>query len=134
MLITDALSVVIAGIASAILGYVWYHPRFFGKSWMRMSRLQPEHAAGKGEGARLASLGLLASIVMAILIKSEIQGTVLLGPALLHVAFLWLGCIATVLLGSFLWERKPLSLYLIVSGYWLVSMILMAAILFYLHG
>jgi hypothetical protein len=134
MQMTDILSVVIAGIASAILGYVWYHPRLFGTSWMRMSRLQPEHAAGKGEGVRLASLGLFCSIVMAALIRSEIRGATVLGPALLHTAFLWLGCIATVLLGTFLWERKPLSLYLITAGYWFASMLLMAVILFYLHA
>src|SRR3989344_3541804 len=31
-----------AGIVSAVIGFVWYHPRVFGSAWMRMSNITPE--------------------------------------------------------------------------------------------
>jgi hypothetical protein len=44
-------------------------------------------------------------------------------------AWIWLGFIVPVLLGSVLWENKPVKLYLINVAYWLVSLSAMGGIL-----
>ena len=47
-----------------------------------------------------------------------------------NLAFwIWLGFIATVGLGSILWEGKTFQLYAINTGYYLASLFLMALIL-----
>ena len=51
-------------------------------------------------------------------------------PAGLMVGFLnWLGFVAPVTLGAVLWEGKPWKLWYIVSGYYLVSFMIMGVIL-----
>jgi hypothetical protein len=46
------------------------------------------------------------------------------------VAFwIWAGFVAPILLGSFLWESKPFTLYLINASYWLVTLLVMSVIL-----
>ena len=41
----------------------------------------------------------------------------------------WLGFIAPVTVGMVLWEGKPWKLWMIVAGYWLVTMCTMGVIL-----
>lgn len=41
----------------------------------------------------------------------------------------WLGFVATVTLASVLYERRPMSLYILNNGYQLVSLAIMGAIL-----
>jgi hypothetical protein len=43
--------------------------------------------------------------------------------------WIWLGFYATTLLGPVLWEKVPLKLYAITAGRWLVSILVMAAII-----
>lgn len=132
-MITSALSIVIAGIIPSIIGFVWYHPRVFGSVWMRFSGIQPQHVVGKQMSSGLAFLGLVAGVVMAFVVQFEIQMDLSVGDALLHVSWLWIGFVATVAAASFLWERKPLSLYIITASYWLFTLGAMTTVLFYFH-
>ena len=43
--------------------------------------------------------------------------------------WMWLGFVAPVTAGVFLWEGKPLKLWLLNASYWLVSLVVMGAIL-----
>ena len=43
--------------------------------------------------------------------------------------WIWLGFLATTMIGSFLWEDKPFTLYLINVGHYLVVLLVMGAIL-----
>jgi hypothetical protein len=52
--------------------------------------------------------------------------------ALLLVFLIWLGFYATTLSGSIIWEGKPAKLYILNVSYWLVSLLVSSAILFYL--
>jgi len=122
-----------AGVASVLIGWVWYHPRVFGSAWMRAANLSPEAVeAGKKKMPLLAFVGLLASMLVAWIMNSlgAAIGIFDWVGAVVDLAFwLWLGFVAPVLLGSVLWERKPLKYYAINVGYWLVSFVVMAVIL-----
>ena len=133
MQITSVLSLIIAGIIPSIVGFIWYQPRFFGAHWMQLSGIQPQHVEGSYGGSALAFLGLLSGMVTAFVIRQEILSDSTIVSSFEHVSLLWLGLIAMIGLGIVLWERKPVSLYLTSSIYWLVSLLLMTTVLFYLH-
>jgi hypothetical protein len=123
-----------AGIVSAVIGFVWYHPRVFGSAWMRMSNITPEMAErGKKRMPLYASFALLASMLAAYVMNYfgiawgvyDVVGAIELG------IWSWIGFVVPTMLGMVLWEHKPFSLYLINAGYWLVSFVVMAIVLLF---
>ena len=121
-----------AGVASVLIGWVWYHPKVFGSAWMRMSAVTPEQAERGKKMMPLFALialvgGMLTAWVMSYIALAwgfyDLIGAVELG------VWTWLGFVAPTMLGMVLWEHKPLSLYFLNVGYWLVVFIVMAIIL-----
>ena len=43
--------------------------------------------------------------------------------------WVWLGFIATTMIGIVLWEIKPVKLYLLIVAYYLISLLVMGSIL-----
>jgi len=126
------VAVLVAGIANLILGMVWYAPRVFGAAWMRMSNITPEMAErGKKKMPLMAFVAFVAGVIVAYVLSFfAIAWGVFDVIGALDVAFwTWLGFMAPVLLGSVLWEQKPVKLYIINAGYWLVSLIVIGQIL-----
>lgn len=128
-------SIIIAGIASALVGFLWYHPRVFGAAWMRMSNVTPEMANASRRGMLVRALVALVAATIAAFVMSFFMlawgisdwiGCVVLA------FWCWLGFVAPAMLGQVLWERKPFALYLINSLYWLVSFVIIALILQYI--
>ena len=126
--------VLAAGIVSAVIGFVWYHPRVFGSAWMRMSNITPEMVErGKKRMPLFAFLAFLASMLAAYVMNYfgiawgvyDWIGAIELG------IWSWIGFVAPAMLGQVLWEQKPFSLYLINAGYWLVSFVAMAIVLLF---
>lgn len=124
--------VLIAGIASVLIGWAWYSPVLFGGAWMRMVGMTPEMAErGKKRMHVMALIGLAAAMLIAwvmsyvglLLGVYDWFGGIELG------FWCWLGFVAPTMLGMVLWEQKPFRLYLITAGYWLVSFVVMALIL-----
>lgn len=128
-------SILLAGIVSVGIGMLWYHPRVFGGAWMRMTNITPETVErGKRRMLPLALVGLVASMLIAWVMNS--LGVALgvydwVGAIFELALWCWLGFAAPVMLGSVLWEGRPLKLYLINALYWLVSFVAMALILLY---
>lgn len=126
------LRIFAAGIVSVIIGYVWYYPRFFGGVWMRLSGLTPEIVE---RGQRRKHIDMLSAIAASLLaayamhyLFSEL-GIYSPQRAALLAFILWIGFVAPSLLGTVVWEQKPITLYLINALYWLVSFLAMSVIL-----
>ncbi|OGG59859.1 hypothetical protein A2765_04720 [Candidatus Kaiserbacteria bacterium RIFCSPHIGHO2_01_FULL_56_24] len=126
------IPILVAAIASAILGFIWFNPKVFGGAWMRMLNLTPQQMeAGKKRMPLMAFLAFLASMVAAYVLNYfgiawgvfDWIGAVELG------IWVWIGFVAPPMLGMILWERKSLRYYIITAGYWLVSFVIMAVIL-----
>ena len=128
------MSILAAGVSNVILGFVWYHPRVFGGTWMRFLNFTPEQVErGKKYMLARTSLAFLASVIAAYVM--QLIGTAVgvydwVGAVRLGV-LCWLGFTAPAMLGYVLWEQKPLRYYFIVAGYWLVAFVVMALILVY---
>ena len=134
MIVVSFWPILAAGIASVLLGWIWYHPKVFGGPWMRMLNITPEMAErGKKRMPLSAAVALLAAMLVAWVMSYV---GILLGVfdwfGALELGFwCWLGFTAPPMLGMVLWEQKPVRYYLVVSLYWLAAFMLTALILLY---
>jgi hypothetical protein len=116
----NVLAVLASGIWSMILGFLWYGP-FFGKPWGTYTGWTSEkvRTVGGGSMALTYILAFVAAVLQAIALTVFGRS---LGVATWSDG-LWMGLLAGigfVALGfgtTFLFERKPIGLWLIVSGY-----------------
>lgn len=121
-----------AGVASVLIGWVWYHPKVFGAAWMRLANVTPEMAErGKERMPFYVIFALLASMLVAYVMNYfGIAWGVYDWIGAIELGFwCWLGFVAPTMLGMVLWEQKPFRLYLINALYWLVAFVAMALIL-----
>lgn len=127
------LAILVSAIATMALGFVWYGPILFAKPWMKLMGLTVEKLESqKKEMGKTYGVSFVGALVTAFVLacfisyagfESYLMGGVQLG-------FLaWLGFVAPVQLTDVLFGGKPLKLYYINTGYQLVSLLIMGAIL-----
>ena len=131
-------AVLVCGVVSMGLGYLWYGP-LFGKSYTKLTGLDKLTASEKeaamksmGKGYALTFVGsLVLSWVLAhaIVFAQAYMNSTGLNAGLLTGFMSWLGFMATVTLGTVLWDRKPWKLWFLSNGYNLVQLLILGAIL-----
>ncbi len=131
-------AVIVSAVAAMGLGYLWYGP-LFGKQWIALmgwSKGEMDRKMKEGVGPQYllqAAGALVMAYVLAhsiIFASAFLQQSGLVGG--LQAAFwAWLGFVAPVSMGSVLWDGKPWKLWALNSGYFLVTLLVMGAILGY---
>ncbi len=126
-------AVLTAGVASFVLGMIWYAPGVFGNAWMRLGKFSKEsmdEARKKGMAWRFLTM-FLGSLLIAYILAHFVQYTSSMTFAMgMTTGFwVWLGFVVPVLIGSVLWENKPFTYYLINAAFHLVSLLVMGGIL-----
>ncbi len=125
------VGVLLAAIASMIVGWIWFGP-LFGKSWKQLSGSSGRQAdkMKKGEGKGMAIefvLSLLMGYVLAYIVKASMAANAFEG---LQVgAWIWLGFLLPLTVGGALWESKPVKLVMIKAGFRLVQAMAMGAVI-----
>lgn len=127
------LAILVAGLVTMVLGAIWYSPPVFGKLWMSLSKLTKkdmEEAKKKGM-APLYVVQLISALVTSYVLAHFIDylGAITWLDGVVAGFWLWLGFVATVTIGSVLWEGKSFKLYILNNAYNLLSLIIMGAIL-----
>lgn len=125
------LAVLVAGLAYFALGAIWYS-FLFSKQWIKSSGVDVNNPKMK-EGMAVtmgssAILMILTAVGIAILAnKLELSACWMSGVKLGAVTGLLLG--STAISISYLYEKRPLGLYLINGGYTLLGNIIAATII-----
>jgi hypothetical protein len=131
----NLLAVLVAAVATMIVGFLWYSPLLFATPWTVLMGYDPNNKAQmdamrKGAG-KLYAISFFCSLVAAFVLGRVIH-TATINSAL-HGAKMgagaWLGFVTTVQLTDTLFGKKPFKLYLINTGYQLVCFLAMGAIL-----
>lgn len=110
------IAVVVAAVASFILGGLWYSPLLFAKAWQRESGVTDEQMAG-------ANMGMIFGLTLVLSLIAAFVFALFLGPRPSMPLGLGAGfsaglCWVTASLGiNYLFERKSLKLFLINGGY-----------------
>jgi len=125
------LPVLVAAVVVVVLGWLWYSPLLFYKSWMQLRGLDPVAAMA---GAKMPGGKLLVEFVRCFLLAYVVaRFVILLGLTTLLGAvhfglFLWIGFPVILLTGSVLWENVPWKVAAIHAGDWLVKMLVIPII------
>ncbi len=126
----NLLAVLVAAIVGMVAGVFWFGPMAFRNTWLRLMGWNEKDLKDK-LNMRSYVIDFAAEIVMAFVLAMFISklgaATALQGAAVGFWA--WLGFIATLLLGSVLWEGKPFKLYILNASFWLLNLLIMGAIL-----
>jgi len=127
----NLVAVLVAAIASMVIGMLWYGP-IFGKHWTAFMGIKKQDMAKMKKGAgKKVSLGFISTLVMSYVLAHFIaftQAATITEGAVIGF-WLWLGFVATVTAGSVIWERRSKDLYFLNNAYQLVSLAVMGAIL-----
>jgi hypothetical protein len=132
----DLVRVLVAAVASFVLGFLWHGP-LFGTMWIRLNKIpQKELIEAKKKGMSGMSkpmvLNFLGNIVMAYVLASfiDLLGIATFSGALALGFWCFLGLIGTTtLLSSVLWDKKSWGLFSYSGAYWLVNLCLVSAII-----
>ncbi len=127
------LAVLVSGIASMVIGGLWYSPLLFGKLWIKLSNIsekQIEETKKKGM-AKNYIISFIASLVMAYVLAHFVKyiQAVDVSNALQLAFWIWLGFIVTITINMVLWENKSYKLFLLNIFHHLISLAVMAIIL-----
>jgi len=124
------LAVLVAAVASFVLGFLWYGP-LFGKPWMKMMGFTPKSVKKmKLSPMQAMGLGFLISLLTPYVLShfvDYLEVTTFAGAVQLAFWF-WLGLVAPVQTGVFLWEGKPFKLFVLNTIYNLLVLIVMTGI------
>ena len=122
-------AVIVAALATFVIGGVWYSPLLFHRAWMNANGLRDEDLA-KANMAKVFGLAFLFSLIMAYNLAAFLSGpdtTVAWGATAGALAGIGWVALSIGILGLF--ERRSLKYVLINGGYFAVSFVVMGLIL-----
>jgi len=127
-MVMNLVTILIAAVASMLVGMIWYSPSVFGKQWMKLSNIKSKKKKGMTKNYIISFISsLITSFVLNIFVI--ISGASTTNEGLILGLLSSLGFIATTSLSMVLWEGKSAKLYIIKTLYYVVSFMLMGAIL-----
>ncbi|MDQ5943695.1 MAG: hypothetical protein QG675_463 [Patescibacteria group bacterium] len=122
--------IVLATVASMAIGTLWYSKLMFGVQWQKLAKLK---AKDMKKGMPKA---MLVMLVMAFVSAFVLQRFLVISnpedilSAIKVAIWLWLGFVLTYTLGNVVFEKRPLQLAVINLGNQLITLCVMAAILY----
>ena len=122
------IAVLLCAVSSLVLGGIWYSPMLFAKPWQQAAGLSDEQAASGNMAVIFGGafvLSLVAAAVFAMFLGREMG----LGPAVAAGASAGLCWVAASFAINYLFERRPLRLWLINGGYHTLQFTLFGLIL-----
>lgn len=121
----DWLVIGIATVLNMLIGFVWYSKWLFGPIWMKLSKLEVRHGIKSFIMESVVSLTLAFFLFM---FESALQVTTVTDGMIVGFLF-WLGFVATTQISLSIWNKKSMQLFLIDSGYRLLSFLVMSGLM-----
>ncbi len=126
------LAVVVAALATFLIGALWYSPLLFAKQWMKAHGYSEEKLKEMQKSAlpaylvSLASYFVMAYVLAVFIVNMNITGA---GDGMTVGFLAWLGFAATIGLTANMFSEKKIATYYIDASYQLVYLLAMGAIL-----
>ena len=122
------ISVLVATICAFVVGGVWYSPGVFGKRWMALNRFSDGDLA-KRPMRRVFAWSFVLALVMTLNLAFFLGASPSIAFATSAGAAAGLGWAAAGLGIVYLFERRPLGLWLINGGYLAVTLTVIGLVL-----
>ena len=125
------LAVIAAIAVNMIVGAVWYSPLLFARPWMVANGFTEEQIKAQGSATRGYIVSVIASVVIAFAIAlfAQAAGAGAAIDGLLLGLAAGVGFVATTSATNYIFESRPLKLYLINAGYPVVSFTLIGLLI-----
>jgi hypothetical protein len=121
-------AILVAAASTFLLGGIWYSPILFAKPWQAAAGLSDEQLRQGGQG-KIMGLSFVLALIMAGNLAAFLAGPPDLAWGATAGFLAGAGWVAPALGTIYLFERRPLKLFLINAGYQVVAFVLMGAIL-----
>lgn len=133
-IMTHPAGILFALVATYVIGSTWHGP-MFGKQWMKLNKIPMP----KKEDMKFSMMlpGLIANLFLVVTECAVLGafyaafGTETITEALVIAAMIWLPFSALLLANIYSWGGKPMKLIILDSAHALVSLMAVAAIVFY---
>lgn len=128
--VNNWVGIVLATVAAMLIGSLWYSPMLFGKQWQQLAKLKDsDMKAGRTQAmvAMLVMAFVTAFVLKRFLVISDPSSML---EALKVASWIWFGFIVTYVVGGGLFEKRPVKLMVLNLGNQLVTLLVMAVILF----
>lgn len=123
------LAVLVAAIASYVIAFVWYGV-IFRKQWAQLTGISD---------MKPAPLQMILPFLGSLMMSYVLDHSIAFGSAYMHMSgvasglqggfFNWLGFIVPLTLMAVVYEKRPWKLWVLDISFWLVSLLVMGAIL-----
>ncbi len=130
------LALLIAGIASMALGFLWYSPVLFAKPWMKLMGYTPESLKkAQKEMGKLYGVSFLLTLVSGYVLAHVMAMSMsffnypALSTGIISAFWMWLGFAMPVQATDMIFGSKKWKLFAINTGYQLASLLVMGVIL-----
>ena len=130
--VVNNIAVLVSGVVIFLLGGLWYSPVLFAKRWVALVGKREEELKASAGSMPTSYLlvflcGLLTAWVMALVIGNFAPASAVDGAII--GALCWLGFAGATSFGTAIFSAKPKALWMIDSGFNLVSFIVAGLIL-----
>jgi hypothetical protein len=123
-------AILVSALILWMLGAVWYSPALFSKPWMAALNIVPDPSKKKSIVAGMISSFLGDLLLSFALLHVILWSGAATGFAGAFVAFVcWLGFFAATQFPQGVYEGRPTRLFWINSGYWLLGLTLVGALM-----
>ena len=130
------LAVLVTAFIPMVLGALWYSPVGFGNTWIKLTKWTPEEIKkAKNDKAAMNKaygLGFVGALVRSYVLYYMLQMLEVSSwqAGAMSAFWIWLGFVAVAQWSMTLWgKNKSFQLFSINTGYELVTLILMGAVL-----
>jgi hypothetical protein len=127
-------AVLFATVLNMVIGALWYSPVLFGKSWAKLLGKKMKDMGGENAGKAYGlttAAALVQTFILAVIVSNLGASSTSDGAAL--GLLLWLGFAATTSISDYVFSSRPLLLWVLNQGYYLVVLMANGAILAIWH-
>ncbi|KJY86132.1 DUF1761 domain-containing protein [Pseudoalteromonas piscicida] len=121
-------AIILAALSSFMLGGIWYSPMLFQKAWMEgcgLTELDLQTSDPKMTFGVAFLLSLLSAVFMAVMLDLSLSLLAATGVGL-GVGVFFVACSLGI---SYIFEQRPMKLFLVNGGYHVLQFTLIAFVL-----
>lgn len=121
-------AVLFAAVLNMVIGTLWYSPVLFGKYWQKWVGKKMKDMGDPGRAYAITTVSaLLQTFILALLVHN--LGATSASDGAAFGLLLWLGIAATSSISDYVFAGRPLNLWALNQGYYLVVLMGNGAIL-----
>lgn len=130
------LAILVAGVVSMVIGFLWYSPMLFGKPWMKLMGYTAESLKkAQKEMGKLYAVCFVLTLVMGYVLSHVMTMSMsffhydALSTGLISAFWMWFGFVMPVQATDAIFGSKKVNLFVINSGFQLAALLVMGAVL-----